>query len=89
MLVVGRVLEYGVFGFFGGCVIGKLIGGIGGWEFIGLRFGGFIGSRGISRGVLGREVELGCMMFGGVIGGGGFGRGYVLGNFMGLRFCVF
>lgn len=88
MPVVWMVLEHEAPGPPGGCAAGKLTGGPGGWELTGLRSGGLIGRKGISRAVSGRGAESGCMMPEGAIGGGGPGRGHVPGNPMGLGACA-
>lgn len=88
MPVVGRAPEHGTPGPPGGCAIGKLIGGAGGWELTGPRPGGLIGSKGSSPAVSGREAEPDCMMSEGAMGVKGPGRGHVPGNPMGLGACT-
>lgn len=88
MPVAGRALEHGAPGPSGGCAVGKLTGGAGGWELLGLRPGGLTGSKGSSRPVSGREEEPGCRMSEATMAGGGPGRGHVSGNPMGLGACT-
>ena len=86
MPVVGRTPACGVPGPPRGWAPGKLTGGAGGWDLIGLKPDALTGSRGGTGGAPGRGTEPGCIMSGGAMGGAR--RGHVPGNPTGLGACA-